>query len=41
VFGYAKRADLARPDRFTIMKAEYDKNGPSPSNLRYGYVRRS
>jgi uncharacterized protein len=39
VFGYKKQALLDRPDRFTIMKAEYEKNGASPSNLRYGYVR--
>jgi predicted TIM-barrel fold metal-dependent hydrolase len=39
VFGYPKRAELEWPDRFTRMKAEYRRNGPSPSNLRYGYVR--
>lgn len=25
-------------DQVTIAKAEYEKNGPSRSNLRYGYV---
>src|SRR5260370_2355102 len=25
-------------DRFAAMKAEYEKAGPEPSNLRYGYV---
>ncbi|GAC1348545.1 MAG: hypothetical protein NVSMB18_37000 [Acetobacteraceae bacterium] len=25
-------------DRFSIMKAEYQRSGPTPSNLRYGYV---
>ena len=25
-------------DRFAMMKAEYHKAGPEPSNLRYGYV---
>jgi uncharacterized protein len=30
--------ELSR-DRFALMKAEYDKNGPEPSNRRYGYVR--
>jgi predicted TIM-barrel fold metal-dependent hydrolase len=25
-------------DRFAALKAEYEKNGPEPSNLRYGYV---
>ena len=38
VFGYTKRAELGHPDRFTRMKAEYVQEGPSPSNLRYGYV---
>ena len=34
-----KRAmlELSR-DRFAAMKAEYEKAGPEPSNLRYGYV---
>ena len=32
-----KRTDLG--DRFARMKDEYLKNGPTPSNLRYGYVR--
>jgi hypothetical protein len=26
-------------DRFSALKAEYEKNGPEPSNMRYGYVR--
>jgi predicted TIM-barrel fold metal-dependent hydrolase len=38
LFGYVRRAEL-ESDRFTRMKAEYRKAGPSPSNLRYGYVR--
>ena len=25
-------------DRFALMKAEYEKAGPEPSNVRYGYV---
>jgi uncharacterized protein len=34
-----KRAmlDLSN-DRFAAMKAEYEKNGPEPSNMRHGYV---
>jgi hypothetical protein len=34
-----KRAmlELSR-DRFAAMKAEYEKAGPEPSNMRYGYV---
>ena len=30
--------ELSR-DRFTLLKADYEKNGPEPSNRRYGYVR--
>ncbi len=26
-------------DRFSALKAEYERNGPEPSNMRYGYVR--
>ena len=25
-------------DRFAMMKAVYEKAGPEPSNMRYGYV---
>ena len=32
-----QRTELGR-DRFAAMKAEYDRAGPRPSNLRYGYV---
>jgi hypothetical protein len=39
VFGYVRRAELEQPDRFSGMKAEYLKAGPSPSNLRYRCVR--
>ena len=27
-----------RPDAFANLKAEYQRNGPEPSNLRYGYI---
>ena len=34
-----KRAMLdLKGDRFALMKAEYEKAGPEPSNIRYGYV---
>jgi hypothetical protein len=34
-----KRAMLElKGDRFAVMKAEYEKAGPEPSNTRYGYV---
>jgi predicted TIM-barrel fold metal-dependent hydrolase len=32
-----RRGDVLK-DRFAAMKAEYEKNGPARSNLRYGYV---
>jgi predicted TIM-barrel fold metal-dependent hydrolase len=37
IFGYHKKAELGR-DRFTLMKEAYERNGPSPSNMRYGYM---
>jgi predicted TIM-barrel fold metal-dependent hydrolase len=40
IFGYKKDAELAKPDRFAEMKAEYERNGPERSNLRYGYIHR-
>ena len=34
-----KRAGLElKHDRFAAIKAEYEKEGPTPSNMRYGYV---
>jgi predicted TIM-barrel fold metal-dependent hydrolase len=34
-----KRADLeAGQDRFAALKRDYDRSGPDPSNLRYGYI---
>jgi predicted TIM-barrel fold metal-dependent hydrolase len=32
-----RRGDVLK-DRFAAMKADYEKNGPERSNLRYGYV---
>ena len=40
LFGYKKDAELATPDRFTEMKAHYERDGAEPTNMRYGYVRR-
>ena len=34
-----RHGELSR-DRFAIMKAEYERSGPTPSNTRYGYVDR-
>jgi uncharacterized protein len=34
-----KKTDLElKKDKLSVMKAEYDKQGREPSNLRYGYV---
>ena len=38
LFGYRKDTELAKPDRFTAMKSEYDREGGSRTNLRYGFV---
>jgi predicted TIM-barrel fold metal-dependent hydrolase len=38
LYGLEQHAELVRHDRFTVMKAEYLRNGPGRSNLRYGYV---
>jgi uncharacterized protein len=39
-YDIGKRSDIGpNRDRFARMKDEYEKNGPSRSNLRYGYVR--
>ena len=38
IFGYNRKAEFASPDRFATMKDEYERNGPSRSNLRYGYM---
>ncbi len=41
LFGYKKATELASPDRFAEMKAQYERDGAQRSNLRYGYVHRS
>ena len=41
LYDLGQRAELAKPDRFTLLKADYVKNGLGRSNLRYGYVRNS
>jgi len=34
-----KKARLEiKGDRFAALKAQYEKDGPEPSNMRYGYV---
>jgi predicted TIM-barrel fold metal-dependent hydrolase len=40
VFNYDERAELDKSDRFAAIKADYLANGASPSNLRYGYIRK-
>ena len=39
LYNFDKHAELAKPDRFAEIKADYVKNGPGRSNLRYGWVR--
>jgi hypothetical protein len=41
IVGYDRHAELGRPDRFVKIKEDYLRNGADPSNLRYGYVRRT
>src|SRR5204863_465906 len=38
--GLEKHAAIVQQDRFAALKADYNKNGPGRSNLRYGYVAR-
>lgn len=38
LYGLEKHAELVKQDRFASLKADYQRNGPGPSNLRYGYV---
>jgi hypothetical protein len=41
IFGYDRHAELGTPDRFAAIKQDYLRDGADPSNLRYGYVRKS
>jgi len=41
LYNLDQHAELGKPDRFTLLKADYVKNGPGRSNLRYGWVRNS
>jgi predicted TIM-barrel fold metal-dependent hydrolase len=38
VFGYDEQQHLNKKDRFGALKEQYLRDGPDPSNLRYGYV---
>ena len=38
LYGLQQHAELYRGDRFAALKADYERNGPGRSNLRYGYV---
>jgi len=40
LYGLRQHAALTRTDRLAAIKADYRKNGPGRSNLRYGFVRR-
>jgi predicted TIM-barrel fold metal-dependent hydrolase len=39
LYNYQRHAELGRPDLLHRVKAEYQRSGAQPSNLRYGYVR--
>ena len=39
LYSFDKHAGIAGPDHFAELKVDYLKNGPSRSNLRYGWVR--
>ena len=41
LYNYDQHAGLAQTDRFAELKADYVRNGPGRSNLRYGWVRSS
>jgi predicted TIM-barrel fold metal-dependent hydrolase len=41
LYGLEKHAEIVAHDRFAALKADYDRNGPGRSNLRYGYVTRT
>ena len=41
LYNFEQHAERAAPDHFAELKADYLKNGPGRSNLRYGYVRNS
>jgi predicted TIM-barrel fold metal-dependent hydrolase len=38
LYGLEKHADVVRQDRFAALRADYLRDGPGRSNLRYGYV---
>jgi uncharacterized protein len=38
LYGLERHAELYRHDRFAALKADYERDGPGRSNLRYGYV---
>jgi hypothetical protein len=40
LYNYERHGELATRDRFSVLKAKYEQNGPGRSNLRYGYVAR-
>jgi uncharacterized protein len=41
IFGHTPSAELTGGDRLAAIKAEYERQGPARSNVRYGYVSRS
>jgi predicted TIM-barrel fold metal-dependent hydrolase len=38
LYGYQPHAERSTPDHLDLVKAEYERNGAEPSNLRYGLI---
>jgi uncharacterized protein len=41
LYNFEQHAGLSQHDHFAELKADYIKNGPGRSNLRYGYISKS
>jgi hypothetical protein len=41
LYNYDRHAELARPDKYALLKERYERAGGARSNLRYGYVRKA
>ena len=38
MYRYDVKKAAWKSDRFAALKSDYEKNGPNPSHLRYGFV---
>ena len=41
LYDYQRHTERAVPDRLDHIRAEYERQGAEPTNLRYGYIRKS